>query len=220
MELEKQFDRAQIKRNNGQINEAVADFQRIREESLKADKKHLAADCLHMIGVAWKQAENFPQADNFLKLAKEEFESLEDSFLEGAVLRDLGVVALKQENYSQAANFLLESIKVLEKTSQQGHLGISKVKLGLVYAGEDQLDEAVRIIEEGIADIQNSPDRFFEMTGYLNLAEVQKQAGNMVQARESLKKAEQVLNEIGPDDQFKVRRRQIEDLRAKLETAT
>ncbi len=215
-EIEKQFEKAQVARNNGQINEAISGYEKVRKEAQAQNDHNLAAECLHMIGVAYKQEKQYPQAEKALQDALMEFEKLDQPVLIGAVLRDLGDVALYQENYPKAQNLLEQSITTLAKTDNLGHLGISKVKLGVVKARQGDVEVGEAIIKEGIADISQSPDQFFESTGYFNLAEVQKQAGKLTEARGSLAKAQEILDSLGSLDEFQERRKQISNLLKEL----
>lgn len=217
MDLEKQFAKAQEQRDNGQIKEAVADYQLIMDEALQSSDRRLAAMCLHMIGVALKQDGQYPEAGKILKDAEKEFGELGDQDLVAAVLRDRGDVALHQKDYVKAKELVEQSISLLSASQRIGHLGISKAKLGLVLAAEGKLAEAEAIIKEGLDDIKKSPDRFFELSAYLYLAEVQRQAGKKEEAKQSLYLAKGLLDEIGAPEQFLVRRKQVDDLLKKLE---
>lgn len=216
MNLEKLFEEAQIKRNNGQIEEAVVEYQKIRKQALQINNQQLAADCLHMIGVAYKQVFDHQLAQDYLAQAKIEFEKIGNQVGVGAVLRDQGVDALNDHNLSLAEQLMSQSIENLINTDQKGHLGISQAKLGLIWAARGKFDEAESKIKEGIGNIEQSSDRFFELTAWKNLAEIQIRAGEKEKARQSLQKAIEILNLISNSKQFLARRREFAELEKQL----
>lgn len=216
MTAEELFEIAQQKRNNGNITEAVDDYQKVRKIALKTGNHWLAAESWHMIGVAFKQEGNFTRAKEALQQAQKEFSKLGDDIFVGAVLRDLGDVAFHQKDLIPAKDFLNRSIKTLTETANLGHLGMSKVKLGVILATEGQLAEGEAKVKEGLLAIEKSPDKFFESTACLDLALIQKQNGKKEEASWMLKRAEQLLNELGGPDQFLARRRQIAQLKQEI----
>lgn len=210
MNLQKLFDEAQTKRNNGQIEDAVSDYQQTRTEALKTGEEWLATESLHMIGVAYYQAEQYSKAEKFLIQAKEEFAKLNDKDLVGAVLRDLGLVARKEKDLSKAKKLLEESIAYLK--GNLGHLGMSQVKLGMVLSEEGNFSEAEEKVKEGIKNIQNSPERFFEALAWMNLGEVQKMTGKIKESKLSLLQAQSVLDSISSPYENQSLRKQIKEL--------
>lgn len=210
MNLQELFEKAQVKRNNGQIEEAVEFYKKAREEALKGGDLKLAAECLHMIGVAYYQAEQYIKANKFLNQAKEEFEKLNDQILIGATLRDLGLVARRDKDLAKAKKLLEVSITHLK--NNPGHLGISQVKLGMVLSEAGDLTGAEEKVKEGIKNIQNSPERFFEAIAWMNLGEVQKMAGRIEESKFSLLQAQKVLDSLSLPQENQSLRKQIQEL--------
>src|SRR5439155_9996908 len=104
MKAEEFFEKAQTLRNNGQIGEAIEVYQQARNEV--GDNKWLAAECLHMIGVAYYQDKKFEEAEKFLNQARDEFKKLQDRDSLAAVLRDLGQVARGLKDFNKAINLM------------------------------------------------------------------------------------------------------------------
>ncbi len=208
------FEKAQIERNNGQIKQAVADYQKVREQALRVGDRRLGAECLHMIGVAYYQDESYREAITSLEKAQKELERLGDEMLVGATLRDLGLVAKAQKNYDQAKRYYQESLDHLQKFP--GHLGMTRVKLGKVYLDEEELALAEQTIQKGIVEIAPSPEKFFLSSAYFDLAQVQKRAGKIEEARKSVEKSKEILDEISGPDQNQSRRQEIKDFLKEL----
>ncbi|MBI4036503.1 tetratricopeptide repeat protein [Candidatus Daviesbacteria bacterium] len=211
MEAKELFDQAQVKRNNNQTDEAVSDYLKVREQVLAEGNKWLGAECLHMIGVAYYQVERWEESDKFLKEAEEEFRKLDDQMLLGATLRDRSSLARGQKRFDEAMDLIDQSINYIA-----GHLGISQVKKGMVLSDQGELAGAEKLILQGIANMEGSPDKFFLSTGYFNLAEVQYKMGRQEEAGISLEKAREILHEIAKPDEHLPRRKQMDELARKL----
>lgn len=210
MNFRDRFEEAQYLRNNNLIDQAVERYKDIREEVKGKDNK-LAIECAHMIGVSYYQIKNWDKAKVWLKKAKIEVEDQKDLLLLGAVLRDLALVARGEKNFIEAEDYLIESINILKKEKNLGHLGISEVKLGILLAEKGgDLEQAEETIREGLEHIKLSPDRFFEVIGYVNLAEVLMQAKKNDLAEDSLKEGLRILDQISDKDQNKGMREKIE----------
>ncbi len=216
MSLQEQFEKAQVTRNNGQIDEAVAMYQEVIDQVDGDNDRFWANESLHMIGVAYYQDEKYDLAKEYLEKALGEFRKLDNTDMEAAVLRDLGMIARSQKNFESAEHFLEDSVSLLSGSEQLGHLGISKVKLGMVHADQGELEEAEGLIEEGLKDIEGSTDRFFEVIGNVNLAEIQERSGKIDQAKASLKKAKSLLEGLGGSDKNQDMQRKIQKLSEQL----
>lgn len=218
------FKQAEQQRAEEKLDEAVASYEKAREEALKAGDRWVAAESAHMIGVIYYQKEegegekiNFQTADKFLSIALEEFKELGESELESAVLRDLGLLHLKYKDLSAARGYLSDSVEKLRYTKNLGHLGISLVKLGLVEAEEGRFLEAETIIKEGLENIGRSPDRFFESIAYYDLAKVYKRMKKAEDARRCAEKSLQVLDQIASPNQHQSKRKKIDEFLKELE---
>lgn len=212
MDLQKLFEQAHQKQNNGLIGEAVVEYQQARALALRAGDNDMALDCLHMIGVSLYQDKKYEAALDYLELALDEAKKLEKKLIIGAVWRDLGSVASAQKDYVKALKYTQESIGIFENTEYVGHLGISQVKKGKVLGLENRLDEAEQQIKEGIKNIEKSPDRFFEAMAYKDLAEVQIRMGKKDEAKESVQKSREVLNQLGGEDSNQSLRQNLQDI--------
>jgi tetratricopeptide (TPR) repeat protein len=211
MPLEELFEKAQIARNNGQTEEAVVAYLEAREKALndqKGKKLKLATECLHMVGVTYLDSRDYDQAEEFLNKALEESrDNLKDNLLIGATLRDLGLLARVQQHLSKAKFYLRQSLDYLGEF--KGHLGISQVKLGSVAAEEGNLEEAERMMEEGLENIKDSSDRYFEATGYLDLGKVYQKEGKKVEAKAAFEKSLEILNRISTVEEFQEMRTEL-----------
>lgn len=205
------FEAAQVERDNGQIDQAILHYQQLRDQSLDSGDRFMAAEVLHMIGVAYYQDNRYQEAETALIQAKDEFEVLKNLVLVGAVNRDLGLVYFKRNNYQKAQQYLDESISILQATGSLAHLGISKVKLGLVLSAQGNLDEAESLARLGLDDLKRDENRLFEALGYYDLAKILEAAQKPQQAIISLKQAQAVLDKF-PQDQFMEKRHQIQQL--------
>lgn len=210
MDIKQFFEQAQIKRNNGEIEEAVRLYQNTRDQALISGDSWLASEALHMIGVALYQEEKYKEAKDYLDKAKSEFQKLNDQNLIGAVLRDLGMVLRKEGDFSKAKELLEESIACLKDNF--GQLGISQVKLGMVYFEMGNLTQAETLIKQGLGNIQKSPERFFESIAWKNLGEVEIKAGKKEEGQKSLLKAQEILKSISTSDQNQSLKKEIEKM--------
>jgi tetratricopeptide (TPR) repeat protein len=219
MNLQERFKKANVARDNNQIEPALKEYEGIREKALEKGEKQLATDCLYMSGVALSQVEKYIEAQEYLQKAQEEFEKENNQLRVGAVLRDRSSIAAAQNNLDEAEAFMSQSVDLLsalESDEALEHLGMSKVKMGTIYAKQEKLEKAERIILEGIEDLEKLPDNFFKSTAYFNLAEVQKELGKKDQAKASLQKSLELLNSFAGEDEHKRRREKITELEKEL----
>lgn len=211
------FNQAGIARNNDQTEEAVTLYQQARQQALLENDQLRAADCTHMIGVAYSQVNRYPEATRYLMIAEDEFRRLNNPMRLGAVLRDRGSVVAHQGNLLVAKHLLRRSIMVLRSTEFLGHLGVSRIKLGEVYVREGKYPQARRLIKRGIADTEQSPDLWFQSTGYFNLAWLLKEQGHNLKANQALDKAVEILDKMAGPNEYLSRRQQIAELRQELQ---
>ncbi|HSX48877.1 MAG TPA: tetratricopeptide repeat protein [Candidatus Saccharimonadales bacterium] len=195
--MQELFEKAQKLRNNGQIKEAISLYKEVRSSVLKTDR-HLASECLHMIGVSYYQSENFDEAGKNLTSSLKEFEEQSDPQFSGFVLRDLGMVARGENKFHEAKEFLNRSIEKLQ--GNNGHEGMTRVKLGRVLAEEGNFDGAYEEINRGIILLENSSETFFLSSAYLDRAKV-----------DTLKSLH-VLDSFSKKDEFKERRKEIKKI--------
>lgn len=200
MNLQKQFEEAQKLRNNGQIEDALILYSKVREIALEKKNLTLSTECSHMIGVTYYQAENFEEADKHLLDALKEFESRNDLEYAGFVLRDLGMSARSQKKLNVAKDYFKKSIKNLHSTKNFGHEGMSHVKLGRLLADMGEFDEGYKEINIGIKLLQNSKEKFFLSSAYLDRAKID--------AKRSL----QILNSFAKKDEFIERRKVLDKI--------
>ncbi len=210
MDLQEIYLQAQRNRDNGCLHEAVEAYQKIRNLALGSSEAWLAAECVHMIGVAFYQDDQYEEAEAALQTAEDEFRTLEDMESVGMVLRDRGLIAYALEEFEQAKDLLKQSIDLLSSSDLPDHLGISRVKLGLVEAAVHNPDKGEMLISQGISEIEESENFFFLSTAYFNLAQVQNQLGQTEKATASALKARDLLDTHSPQDEFRIRRREID----------
>ncbi len=216
MNLQERFKKASFDRDNDNVQEAIIEYAQIREKALSEGLKELAIDCLHMTGISYSHIEDYKQAEEFFQKAQSEFKQVGNKMKVGAVLRDRGSIAAASGNLNQAEELMQQSIHILKLTEFPGHLGISKVKMGMINLKRGKADEAEQEILEGIKDIEQSKDKWFESTAYFNLAEVQKELGKKSEVKQSLNKALEILNQIARPNEHSRRRQKITQLLQEL----
>jgi tetratricopeptide (TPR) repeat protein len=212
--IDKLFDEAQILRDNGRIDEAVKLYKEVRHHAQKKYDLWLASECLHMIGVAYAQAEKTEEADKFLEEAQKEFEARKDVESAGMVYRDRGLVAKKCQDYPLAESMMKKSLENLlsVRYPNMGHVGISRVKLGLIKAAQGDLRLGIDIIKKAIGDLENSRDTFFLSTAHFDLAQLLRESGDSQQAAKEAIDARTILNNVDPTGKkFTERRKEIQE---------
>lgn len=216
MSLSSEFEKVQDLRNNGQFEQAVVEYELIRMVAIMKNQPELAANCQQMVGVTYYQSGDWPEARVHLMRGLRGMRQSGNRLGEGAVLRDLGMNEMRRGNGEESRRFLGESIRVLMGTEHKGHLGMSRVKLGVVEAisGSSQIARAV--MRRGIEEIKLSPDRWFESTGYWELAQLEAKINNPKQAIEVYDRAMELLMSLGGEKKFLERMNEMRAWRKKL----
>lgn len=199
MKINKDFEKAQKLRNNGQIEDALILYSEVRQDALDKKNRQLASECLHMIGVAYYQIEKFEDADTRLVQALNEFEEADNLEYAGFVLRDLGMSARGQKKLPEAKRYLEESIAKLKKAQNKAHEGMSHVKLGRIIAEMGDFDKGYQEVNLGLNLLKNTKDKFFLSSAYLDRAKLD--------AHMSLK----ILDSFAAKDEFLERRKCIKN---------
>lgn len=205
------FSEAQKLRDNGQIDAAIILYKQIREEPLNKDTL-LAAECLHMIGVAYYQDREYANAKECLTQSLHEFETLKRPDYQGFVHRDLGMVERGLGNYSEALRLTNQSIDELARSGNLGHQGISLVKLGNIYLDLKDTGKALDSMKAGIKLLLKSDEKFFLSTAYLDYAKIFVTIGDFSSARTMAENAFDVLNSFSNETEFTNRRHDIKEL--------
>lgn len=220
-EAEKIFKKANLLRVNNKIKDALLEYAKAKDQALSEGNQLLVVDVTHMIGITFSQAKKYPEAEENLLITQAEFKKLGNQMKVGATLRDRGSVASAQKKFSEARALLNQSIEVLKSTNFPGHLGISQVKLAMVNYDENQnIDEAEKLIKEGIENIDKSEDKYFESTACFDLAKVQAKLNKKEDAKVSLDKALDILNQISSEYEHTKRREEIKDLIEQLSASS
>jgi outer membrane protein assembly factor BamD (BamD/ComL family) len=209
MDIQQLYQQAQKDLDNGHIQRAIPAYETVRQAALAEHNSWLAAECCHMIGVAYYQDRLYTEAEAALQDAEDEFKDLDETAFIGIVLRDRGLVAFKEEQYDQAKDLMQQSIDLLCTTDEADHLGFSKVKLGVVNSAQDQPEIAEQLVFAGIEDIQTSDNFFFLASANYDLAKVQRQLNQKVLALKSAQQAKNLIETHFPDDEYLSLRHQI-----------
>lgn len=221
-ELGQRFQQAQRLRDNGSFALALKEYQEVRQKALSSDRL-LASIVLHQSGVTNRLAGNPSEAIEQLEEAQQEFKDQKQPLYCGAVLRDIGLLELDQAEETidpnikdfhlrQASHALQRSVAVLERTGNPGHLGISQVKLGLVQAKRASIEEALRIMQEGIGNLDQSEEWFFKGVGYFDFAKTLMEAGNKVEARKAALRARRIIRTNSSEHEFLREKQKIKEL--------
>ncbi len=207
--MQEKFEKAQDLRNNNKLKKAIKLYHEVRKEALAGENTQLAAECLHMIGVAQYQNKQYKDAEEFYRKAQKEFEDEGLDEWVGFVLRDRGITARAQKKLDEAEKYLEESIKKLRSVGNKPHEGMSTVRLGVVYNDKGDFENAVATIGRGIALISETEDQFFLSSGYFDLAKVLAHKGNFLEAIEAANLSLETLNSFSDENQFQVRRKDL-----------
>lgn len=214
MSQEREFEKVQILRNNGKLSEAVVEYELIRMVALMKNQPELAANCQHMVGVSYYQFGSWNAARVHLMRALRAMRVMENKLGEGAVLRDLGMNEAKRENWEEARRFLAESLRVL--ADYPGHRGMTRVKLGVLEKTSRSSMMAVGLIRRGMKEITGTQERFFESTGYWELAQLEAGMNNPKSAIEAYEKSMEILMDLGGEEKFLARMNEMRKWRQKL----
>src|SRR5258708_21293522 len=187
--MNEDIQKAQKLRDNGQIDGAIELYKKVGD-----------AESLHMIGVCYYQDKKFKKANEYLEKALKKFEEEKNSEFTGFVLRDLGMVARGQKDFEKAEKFLSESIERLKEIGNKGHEGMSHVKLGRVFADQGKFNLAFDEINKGIELLEQSDEKFFLSSAYLDRAKV------------DVLMSQSILNSFAREDEFLERRKELEKL--------
>lgn len=201
MDPRKLFEKAEKLRSKEKLEESIESYKQV---ILTNSNDWLAAESAHMIGVIYYQQKNYPEALKWLRVSQSQFKLIKDSDLIGAVLRDISSIYFDKNDLKHAEEYIIKSIKYLKFGHNLGHLGISQVKLGLIKKDEQS-------ILDGIKNIEQSPDRFFESIAYYNLAQVQKDLGKLNEANKSALKSLQILNLISKRGEFLDKKKKLKE---------
>lgn len=216
MDLQQQFQIAQSKRNNSQFDQAIADYQQIRLSAMACGNGQLAGECLHMIGVAYYQQNEFVMAQDYYQQALEIFLRTSNKDFIAIVQRDLGLLAYKQQDLAQAKELLLRSVSSLKNSQLVSQYAMSQAKLGFVRASQGEVKEGVSLMQASIGLLESHDNNFFLASVFFDLARVYRAAGMMNDAKEASDRSLQILNSFSKEDEFIERRKKLEDLRQAL----
>lgn len=214
MSLESEFEKVQVLRNNGCLSEAVVEYELIRMVALMKNRLELAANCQHMIGVTYYQSGDSSEARVHLMRGLRAMRQVENRLGEGAVLRDLGMNEMRRGNWEESRSFLGESLQAL--ADYPGHRGMTRVKLGVVEGTSGSNMMAGALIRRGIEEIKGTPDRWFESTGYWELAQLEAGMNNPRLAMEAYEKSLEILMDLGGEEKFLIRMNEMRLWRQKL----
>lgn len=120
------------------------------------------------------------------------------------------MVARKDKRFEDAITLFEQSMKKLARAGNIGHQAMSISKLGLVYSDQGDNESAVRMIEEAITLLEETPEQFFLSTAYLDLARIYKKMGEQKRGKDAAKKSLDLLNGLSTEDEFTERRKEIQ----------
>ena len=209
MSARKLFEKAEQLRVEEKLEDSLSVYVEALKQAQKEGSDWIVGESLHMSGLVNLQLERYSESKEFFFEAEKKFRDLNNPEMAGAVLRDQAARAVAEGDYVLGESLLKESIRTLIQTEQLGHLGMSKVKLGNVYRRQNRLEEAEGIVREGLEEIKNSAERFFESSAYFELAHIQKERGDLNQARVSGTTALRVLEDVAPGDKHSTRKKEM-----------
>lgn len=187
------FSKAQDERNKENLEESLRLYQEARQIAKQEGDPWISTESLHMIGLIYWQMEKYDLAKKSLGEAKQEFADTE-----AFVVRDMANVAYTEKKFNEAEKLSNESVDLLKNSYRRDHLGISLVHHGKALAALGKSDEAEKEIKQGISEIEKTDNKFFQATGYDNLAKVQKTLGQIEESRQSIQKSLRLLDEAAP----------------------
>lgn len=199
--LDQEFAHAQALRNLGEKEtsiEAIAAYERLREHANILGADQMAANAIHMIGVAKYQQEDYTGAEQAYKEAQAEFEKLHYDLLVAAVLRDLSSVAYKKTppDFELAHKLIDEGLARLTD-DQAEHKGMSRVRKGKIHLMQNNLEEAEQHAIAGVTlgDSVSEPT-YFQARSRGDLAEILIAAKKYNEAKKVIEEAEEILGNV------------------------
>ncbi len=216
MDLHQQFQLAQQKRENGQFDNAIADYQQIRLAAISGGDVQLAAECLHMIGVSYYQQNELTMAQDYCQQALEIFQRINDKDFSAITYRDLGLIYYKVQDFAQAKELLLKSVSGLKDSKLTSQYAMSQAKLGFVRAIQGEVKEGVILMQEAIVLLESTNDKFFLSIVFFDLARIYQSAEMIEDAKQGMERSLQILNSISSDGQYLQRRKELADLQMNL----
>ncbi len=196
MRIEELFKQAEKLREAEDLDAATEIYKKVAILAKKERKGWFEAESIHMLGVVFNQLKNLADALDYLDQAERLFFEQKNLGMVGAVLRDKGMIAINEKNFDKAEQLLKKSIQYLENEKLGGHLGISKVKLGELYLILNKLSDAERFVLEGIDEIKNTDDQFFESSAYFALAKIQRGQKQNSESQLSARRALNILEKV------------------------
>ena len=203
------FEKAEQLREEEKLEESLSVYKDATKEAIAENNGWIEGESLHMNGLVNLQLNNYLEATRLLAGAKKKFSEMNSLEMVGAVLRDQAAVAVAENDFVLAESLLRESISTLAQTEKRGHLGMSKVKLGSLYLKQNNLEEAERLAQEGLEEIKDSEERFFESSAFFELAHIQKEMGDLGQSKLSGETALQILEDISTGDKHAERKKEM-----------
>jgi tetratricopeptide (TPR) repeat protein len=203
------FEKAEQLRQEEKLEDSLRVYAEALKQALKEGNDWIEGETLHMSGLVNLQLSRYPEAKRLIVDAKKKFLVMNHQEMIGAVLRDQAAIAVADEDFVLAESLLKDSILSLTRTEKKGHLGMSKVKLGSVYRKQGKREEAEKYVKEGLEEIRDSEERFFESSAYFELAYIQKEMGDLNQAKLSGLTALRILEDISTEDKHNKRKKEM-----------
>lgn len=147
------------------------------------------------LGQAYTQQGDLLQARRTLIQALRRFEQLNAQSLVAQVRALLGQVLLLQQDLVEAEAVLLQALRAAERLGDPQTRGVALECLARVHLACGKSEPAIRMVQAGLSQLQETQDQPINGQLYLTLAEAYEVQHNHYAAEEALKKAIQFLRQ-------------------------
>lgn len=147
------------------------------------------------LGQAYTQQGDLLQARRALIQALRRFEQLDAQSLVAQVRALLGQVLLLQQDLAEAEAVLLQALRAAERLGDPQTRGVALECLARVHLACGKPEPAIRVVQAGLSQLQETRDQPINGQLYLTLAEAYEVQHNHYAAEEALKKAIQFLQQ-------------------------
>lgn len=149
LDFESLLSQANILRNSGKINQAIAAFREISQLANHESEVGVRARALKGAGMSAADSTLDPASSyyrdglEYFALSEQSFREVGDVVSIGKLYREIATIALNAQDQQVAVRYLQKSVEILEKADVFGELAMTFSKLGLMNEQKGLITEAL-----------------------------------------------------------------------------
>lgn len=171
-------------------------FRSLKIKETLDDKSEIALT-LNNIAFVYNEMNQVEQSIVYSNKVLEMTRTLKDNYVLGRVLNNLGVSYFKKKIYDKAAGYQNESLRIKELAGDKSGMAYSYNDLGNIFLAGKKYEEALIYYNKSLEIRKQLKDKFGIASVLFNIAEVQREKGDVAISQASFKSALDYALSIG-----------------------